>query len=274
MATQPPLSQLTLVATSVAEDLSFVALDEISKLRIDGQLLDFRLIGGHMVSLHVLRWQLGRELYRETLDADVGVLPVIVKSTNLLDQIRTLGYERVEGNRFVKTVEDIPGDASGVHEAIIDILIPAFRSRARDNVRVGYELVTTEVLGLAEAFKQEPMLVDIQVTRMNGDVLEMQVRLPDEATGLVLKAFAWEVRSETKDAIDLWRMLEVNAVAGVGPESFVSGQGPRAAEIIRHAFSGTTSLGTRQMAQGHGISSEEALRRHTRIQALIQRVLG
>lgn len=205
MAAQLPLSRLVLSATSVAEDLSFVALHEISKIQVDGRLLDFRLIGGHMVALHVQRWQLGRELYRETLDADVGVLPLTVTNTDLLDQIRSLGYEQIEGNRFSKTIQDIPGDALGRREAIIDILIPAFRSRARANIQVGEELVTTEVLGLAQAFQKEPSIAEIQITRLNGEVLKMKGPLPDEAAALVLKAFAWYVRSETRDAIDLWR---------------------------------------------------------------------
>lgn len=271
-----PLNQLTIAAASAAEDLSFVALSDISRILIDGEPLDFRLIGGQMVSIHVQRWQLGRDLYRETQDADVGVLPITVTSTDLLEQIRNLGYDRVEGNRFTKAVRDLPiPDATRTRpEAVIDILVPAYTSRARENVRVGEELVTTEVLGLAQAFLRDPVAVDLEVVRMNGDGLVIKVLLPDEASALVLKAFASQVRSEGKDAVDLWRMLEVNAVAEVGPGSFVSGQGRRAVEIIRQAFSDTTSFGTRQMAQGLGISSEEALRRHTRIQALIQRVMG
>jgi hypothetical protein len=276
MAPQSPLTRLTLAPASVAEDLGFVALKDISRIRINDEPLDFRLIGGLMVSLHVQRWQLGRDLYRETQDADVGVLPITVKETDLLEQIRNLGYDRIEGNRFTKGVPDLPAvEATGKQPtAVIDILVPAFTSRARDNVQVGDELVTTEVLGLAQAFQQGPVVVDVEVVRMNGDAFVMQVPLPDEASSLVLKAFAWEVRSEDKDAIDLWRMLEVNAVAGVSPESFESGFGPRAVKIIREAFSDPTSPGTRLMAQGLGISSNESSRRHTRIQALVQRVFG
>lgn len=83
MAAEPPLSRLSLAASSVAEDLSFVALDDICKILIEGEPLDFRLIGGQMVSLHAQRWGLGRELFRETQDADVGVLPVTAKTTAL-----------------------------------------------------------------------------------------------------------------------------------------------------------------------------------------------
>lgn len=274
MATQQPLGRLILAAPSVAEDLGFVALADISSIRKGDESFEFRLIGGQMVSLHVQRWQLGRELYRETQDADVGVLPITVKTTDLLDQIRSLGYVRVEGNRFTKTVADIPTEgAAGSQEAVLDILVPSFTSRARDNVRVGEELVTTEVLGLAQAFKRDPVKVELQVSRMNGDSLDIEILLPDEASALALKAFAWQVRSEGKDAIDLWRMLEVAAVAGVTPKEFEGGHGPRALAIIKQAFSDPADIATRRLAEGLRISDDEALRRHTRIQALIQRVL-
>lgn len=274
MAPQP-LSRLILAASSIAEDLSFVALDDISRIRVNGKRLDFRLIGGQMVSLHVQRWQLGRELYRETQDADIGVLPITVRTTDLLERIRNLGYVQVEGNRFTKAILDLStGDAAGSREAVLDILVPAYTSRARDNVRVGEELVTTEVLGLAQTFQRDPVMVDVQVVRMDGDVLDIQIPLPDEAAGLVLKAFAWQGRSEAKDAIDLWRMLEVAAIAGVTPESFESSQGARAAEIIKQAFSDAGGMAVGKMAQVLRISRDAMLRRHTRIRALIQRVLG
>lgn len=80
MVAEHPLNRLVLAAGSVADDLGFVALSDLaSVLREGNQEGDSRLIGGHMVSLHVQRWALGRELYRETQDADLGVPPVIAR---------------------------------------------------------------------------------------------------------------------------------------------------------------------------------------------------
>ena len=60
-----PLTRLTLGAASVADDLGYVAVDDLARALgdIPG---DFRVIGGHMVTMLAARWQLGHELYRET----------------------------------------------------------------------------------------------------------------------------------------------------------------------------------------------------------------
>jgi hypothetical protein len=72
MDSRKPLSKLALVARSVAEDLGFVALADLSAALEQSGARDYRLIGGHMVTLHAFRWELGGELLRETKDADLG----------------------------------------------------------------------------------------------------------------------------------------------------------------------------------------------------------
>ena len=47
MASGGPLNHLVLTATSVADDLGFVALDDLSRIMGAGS---YRLIGGHMVT--------------------------------------------------------------------------------------------------------------------------------------------------------------------------------------------------------------------------------
>jgi len=71
MATDAPLSRLVLRATSVADDLGYVALADLA--HVFGKDADYRVIGGHMVTALVARWNLGAELYRETDDTDIGV---------------------------------------------------------------------------------------------------------------------------------------------------------------------------------------------------------
>ena len=71
MATDAPLSRLVLRATSVADDLGYVALADLA--HVFGKDADYRVIGGHMVTALVARWNLGAKLYRETDDTDIGV---------------------------------------------------------------------------------------------------------------------------------------------------------------------------------------------------------
>jgi hypothetical protein len=61
---------VTLTATSVADDLGYVALADLAGLLKTDR---YRIIGGHMVTALVARWGLGSELYRETGDTDLGV---------------------------------------------------------------------------------------------------------------------------------------------------------------------------------------------------------
>ena len=76
MATDPPLNNVTLGASSVADDLGYVALYDLAQA-LDGVTTDFRVIGGHMVTMLAARWQLGAGLYRETGDVDLGIPPFI-----------------------------------------------------------------------------------------------------------------------------------------------------------------------------------------------------
>jgi len=55
----------------------------------------------------VARWQLGAELYRETGDTDLGVPPVVVRDEGVIGRLLERGYERVEGNRFTRPIDDI-----------------------------------------------------------------------------------------------------------------------------------------------------------------------
>ena len=94
MAAQPPLTRVVLAATSVADDLGYVALSDLADVLGEST---YRIIGGHMVTALVARWQLGAELYRETGDTDLGVPPVVVREEGVIGRLIERGYERVEG---------------------------------------------------------------------------------------------------------------------------------------------------------------------------------
>jgi hypothetical protein len=231
-----------------------------------------------MVTVLAARWQLGNELYRETGDVDLGIPPVVARDHNFVSRLKDLNYLQVAGNRFARKLSDIPAGmkerrGSGDPEAFIDILVPAYASRARENVQVGENLFTTEVPGLQLALARPPVTITLGLRRLNGEMLQCELPFADEVSALVLKGLATRVRSKDTDITDIWRCLEIAFAAGVGPENFASGVRAESAELIRSLFS-TCNAPTTTLALGQRLSAEAADARLTRIRALIARVLG
>src|ERR1035438_1764431 len=163
MAADAPLSRLVLAAASVADDLGYVALADLSRA-IGEVTADYRIIGGHMVTALAARWQLSAGLHRETGDLDLGVPPLVARDLRLVGRLKELGYEQVAGNRFARTMADIPAGLTGHarsprQEAIIDMLVPAYTSRARANIKISEDLFTTEVPGLLLALSRAPAML-------------------------------------------------------------------------------------------------------------------
>lgn len=276
MADRPPLTRIVLEATSVADDLGFLALSDLaSVVAAEGAI--HRVIGGHMVTALVARWGLGPELYRETADSDLGVLPIVVTGGDLVGRLRALGYNQTAGNRFTREVSDIPlrlnRDRRGSRRAVIDVLIPAYTSRPRQNRRVG-ELVTTEVPGLAFALKRPAIDLDLQLTRLNGDDLALQLAFPDEVGAITLKAYATTVRSKDTDVVDIWRCLEVAFAAEVATTEFADGRAAEAKAILRGLFGERTGPGMAALTSAQRLSEEAGDVRYARVRALLERVLG
>ena len=148
------VSRLVLPATSLADDVGFVALSDVAEL-FGAQ--PYRVIGGHMVTLLVARWGLGADLYRATGDTDLGVPPVVVREPGLIDALVDRGYRRIEGNRFSRELTDLPrldlDRPAGERSATVDVLIPAYTSRPRSDRVFGSHLVTTEVPGVGDQRK-------------------------------------------------------------------------------------------------------------------------
>lgn len=278
MAAEAPLSRLVLGAASVADDLGYVALADLGRALGPDVGTNYRVIGGHMVTALVARWQLGADLYRETGDTDLGVPPVIVRDHHVIERLMDLGYKRVAGNRFAKTLGDVPvrvpGEADAPPQAVIDVLVPAYTSRARNDRRVSDELVTTEVLGLPTALNRPPVLLALELHRLNGERLDVEIAFPDEVAALVLKAFATRVRNKETDVVDVWRCLEVAFAAGVDPHEFAEGDRAEAATHIRALFERRDGAGMRALESEQRLSGAAADERFTRLRALIGRTLG
>jgi len=278
MAAGTPLTRVTLSAASITDDLGYVALTDLARA-LGGLTEDYRVIGGHMVTVLAARWQLGRELFRETGDVDLGVPPIVVRDHNLVNRLKELNYLQVAGNRFARGLSDIPAGmkergGSGDPEALIDVLVPAYTSRARENVQVGEDLFTTEVPGLQQALARPPVTMALRLRRLNGEILHCELPFADEVSALVLKGLATRVRSKDTDIADLWRCLEIAFAAGVGPENFASGVRAESAELIRSLFNSRRHAPMTALAPGQRLSAEAADARITRIRALIARVLG
>ena len=75
MAAGQPLSRLALAAGSAADDVGYVALADLSQIMREN-VADYRVIGGHTITVLAARWRLGPELYRETGDVDLGIPPL------------------------------------------------------------------------------------------------------------------------------------------------------------------------------------------------------
>jgi hypothetical protein len=127
-----PLSRIILGAGSVADDLAYVALADISCFLV-AQTTDYRIIGGLMVTALAARWDLGASLYRETLDADLGVPLIVARDLDVPAKLKAAGYQQVAGDRFERSVYDVPagisGGASSAYRAVVDVLVPAYTSR-------------------------------------------------------------------------------------------------------------------------------------------------
>ena len=275
MGADVPVERLVLGAASLADEAAFVALSDLAAVVGEGSGVEYRLIGGIMVSLHAQRWRLGPLLYRQTGDADLGVPPAVIRDTAIVARLQELGYKRVAGNRFERRLDPqtpLPADAGTPRVAAIDILVPAYTSRARDNVRVG-ELQTTEVRGLALALSRPPVRSILRMVMLDETTLTADVLLPDEESALVLRAYAWHVRGEGKDAVDLWRALEVASTAGVTIKTLAGADADRVSELIRVAL---VSPGTAvdALATARGLSRQERTRMRTRLKALVARVMG
>ena len=264
MATSP-LNQLNLLCASTAEHLGFTALADVAAATVN---LDSRIIGGHMVALHVLRW--GLDLTRATQDVDLGVTPLVVQTSELTDELERLGYSRTGGNRFQKLVTSQPGALSDYY-AVVDVLIPAYQSRARHNRRFGDHLVTTEVPGLAAAFRRQPVILSLEVTFLDGSRRSFPVRLPDETASLTLKIMARTVRREDRDAVDVWRALEVCGAAGIYDIDFGPDEKPVRQVLGTQFARGGDAIA--EIGRAQNLSDFETTRLETRIQALIQQVL-
>lgn len=89
---------------------------------------------------------------------------MVVREEGVIGRLIARGYEQVEGSRFARPVDDVPVTVRGgvgPRSAVVDVLVPSYRTRPRSNHRVSADLVTTEVPGLALALQREPVVLQM-----------------------------------------------------------------------------------------------------------------
>lgn len=252
MTTKGDGMPLRIVSTSRASDGSFIAISEVGALLADAP---HRLIGGVAVVLHQHRLGIEHPV-RATADADFGVPPYALKDDSLVEAVASIGYEKASGNRWERA---LPGERT----ATVDLLVPSYRTRLRQEVTHG-STNTVEVGGLAEALRRPGVRLEAEVALADGDVIDVDVLLPDLASLLGLKLHARRVRDVDRDAIDLWTCLELMAASGelpaFGDADFDSIRAQAAVDF--------TDDGPVMRVATAGVSADEASQRRTRIRGL------
>lgn len=131
--------------------------------------------------------------------------------------------------------------------------------------------MTTEVPGLVVALRRPPVKVRARFHLTDGNTCEATVLVPDAASMLALKAGARGVRSEERDATDLWRCLEVALADDVSPADLAAPPSDWVPSVLAAELGrGGPALAAITM----GLAPEQAGRITTRIQALLRRVAG
>src|ERR1035438_7732362 len=125
---EDPPGRILFPSESLATDGGLIAITDVSEAMSDtGLESDYRVVGGIAVMLHVLRT--GADIpIRSTGDADYGVPPRVLTEGKLVREIERRGYVKTEGNRWERQIDD-------ERTATVDLLIPAYTSRARSSRR-------------------------------------------------------------------------------------------------------------------------------------------
>ena len=124
------------------------------------------------------------------------------------------------------------------------------------------------------ALLRDPVTMELELHRLNGEVLNAGLCFPDEVSALVLKGLATEVRTKGTDVVDLWRCLEVGFAAGITPDDFEGEIPERSVNRIRGIFSLRDGVGMTSLGEEQCLSAGAADERFTRLSALLIRVLG
>lgn len=113
------VSRLELVAESQAQESGFLALADIAGLAKELGI-EYRVVGGQIVTLHLAVAGADDPTSRQTLDADLGVAQQVAADPALVAGLEGLGYVRPESaNRFIR-------QTTLGRRMVIDVLMPSY----------------------------------------------------------------------------------------------------------------------------------------------------
>lgn len=181
------------VSTSQADNAAYRALADVSAIieHVD----DARIVGGQMVALLLEAFPSAGVIPRRTADADTAVSTTVAGSGLLHTQLTASGYEATSGNSYSR------GDQS------VDVLIPASAGRFAQEEHGGR--VFDAVPGIQLALSAAPIILDVNVTLLDGSLLRFETRVPTPEIATILKAYAIRDRLAAKDAVDLHNLLSL-----------------------------------------------------------------
>jgi hypothetical protein len=223
------VTALRLSASSQAEEAGFLAMCDLAAVA-DDVGIEYRLVGGQMVRLHVALADVPEPVVRVTQDADMGIEATSARDPALVPGLEALGYTRPgASNRFIRTTDD---DL----RLVIDVLAPAWGRRLVPNQQHG-DIVLDEIPGLSLALARPGEQIDLTVTMLDGTAMSFPAVIPEINSALCLKALGWSSRLAAKDAVDVWRMLRAHRQRIPEPVEWSdSGVQGDAADILRADF--------------------------------------
>ncbi|MCW2539472.1 MAG: uncharacterized protein JWN95_1197 [Frankiales bacterium] len=232
------MTALSLSASSQAEEAGFLAMRDLAAVA-DDVGIEYRLVGGQMVRLHVALADVPEPVVRVTQDADMGVAVTSARDPALVPGLEALGYTRPgASNRFIRTTD------VGLR-LVIDVLAPAYGRRLIPNQQHG-DMVLDEIPGLSLALARPGEQLDLTVTMLDGSTVSFAAVIPEINSALCLKALGWSSRLAAKDAVDVWRLLRAHRQRIPEPVEWRdSGVQGDAAAVLRADFSRPPGGGVR-----------------------------
>ncbi len=232
------MTALQLQSTSQAEEAGFLAMRDLAAVA-DDLGIEYRIVGGQMVRLHVALAGVPEPVGRVTQDADMGIAAASARNPALVPGLEALGYTRPgASNRFVRTTDE------GLR-LVIDVLAPAWGRRMVPNQQYG-DLVLDEIPGLSLALATPGEQIELTVTRLDGTTVSVTLVIPEITSALCLKVLGWSDRLAAKDAVDVWRLLRAHRERVPGAiEWRDSGAQGDAVAILHQDFARPASGGVR-----------------------------
>jgi hypothetical protein len=217
---------------------------------------DIVVIGGLVPSLLIPTPPPGAELHVGTMDLDIGLTVALLddrRYQSLLERLRSAGFKPDTNNKGNPTRQRWKSTKNAL--ATIDFLIAPSRPDDRGgqlrNIEPDFAAIIAPGLSLAFDDRQR---VRISGLTLMGETAERELWVCGPGAYVVLKALAFRLRGENKDAYDLFYVIRNFAD---GPSSVADRLRPllnsrdaqQALGILREDFGASNCVGPRRVAE-------------------------